>query len=111
AENHTIQIALVGCGGRGTGGLQDALRSTGGPLKVVALADVFQHKVENTLAMLKKRQGDLNRMVFGREHFGGRAGCWVGAGSGGSGRDGSSDGSRRGGGLDESTACWGFAFR
>ncbi|MEL7336130.1 MAG: Gfo/Idh/MocA family oxidoreductase, partial [Planctomycetota bacterium] len=58
AENHTIQIALVGCGGRGTGGLQDALRSTGGPLKVVALADVFQHKVENTLAMLKKRQGE-----------------------------------------------------
>ena len=48
AENNTLNIALVGCGGRGTGALFDALR-TEGPKKVVALADAFQGRITGTL--------------------------------------------------------------
>ena len=40
-ENNTIKIALVGCGGRGTGAALNAL-STKGPTKLWAVADVFQ---------------------------------------------------------------------
>ena len=40
AENNSIKIALVGCGGRGTGAAAQAL-STRGPTKLGALADVF----------------------------------------------------------------------
>lgn len=40
-ENNTIQLALVGCGGRGTGAAADAMRSSGGPTRLVAMADVF----------------------------------------------------------------------
>src|SRR5512142_895050 len=47
AENNTIKIALVGCGGRGGGAVLQAM-STKGPTKLVALADVFQHKVDST---------------------------------------------------------------
>src|SRR5437879_3656625 len=44
-ENNTIQIALVGCGGRGTGAAADAMRSTGGPTRLVAMADVFTDRL------------------------------------------------------------------
>ncbi len=52
AENNTIKIALVGCGGRGTGAANQAL-STEGPTKLWAIADVFEPKLENTLNALK----------------------------------------------------------
>ena len=44
-ENHTIQIALVGCGGRGTGAAANALSTKSGPIKLVAMADVFEHRL------------------------------------------------------------------
>ena len=40
-ENNTIQVALVGCGGRGTGAAGNALSTKSGPTKLVAMADVF----------------------------------------------------------------------
>src|SRR5262249_3144983 len=39
AEDNTIRLALVGCGGRGTGAAFDALGAKGGPVKLVAMAD------------------------------------------------------------------------
>src|SRR5437870_667972 len=44
ADNSTIQIALVGCGGRGTGAAANALSVKNGPIKLVAMADVFSEK-------------------------------------------------------------------
>lgn len=43
AGNDTIQVALVGCGGRGTGAADNALQ-TAGPIKLVAMTDL-KHKV------------------------------------------------------------------
>ena len=43
-ERNTIKMALVGCGGRGTGAAVNAL-STTGPTELVALADVFESRV------------------------------------------------------------------
>src|SRR5205085_11177514 len=44
AASNTIQIALVGCGGRGTGAAEDALSNKSAPTKLVAMADVFPAK-------------------------------------------------------------------
>ena len=52
-EDNTIRVALVGCGGRGTGAAFNAL-STKGPVKLVALADVFPDRVENTHKILNE---------------------------------------------------------
>lgn len=41
-EDHTIRVALVGCGGRGTGAAMNALSVEGGPIELVAMADVFE---------------------------------------------------------------------
>src|SRR5262249_397123 len=40
AESNTIQLALVGCGGRGSGAAEDAMSTRAGPTKLVAMADV-----------------------------------------------------------------------
>ena len=45
AENNTIQIALIGCGGRGAGAANNALSINKGPIKLVAMADVFEHRL------------------------------------------------------------------
>ena len=45
AENNTVQVALVGCGGRGTGAAQQALATKSGPIKLVAMADVFEQRL------------------------------------------------------------------
>ena len=54
AEDNTIRIALVGCGGRGTGAAANAL-ATKGPTKLVALADIFPERVESTCKILKDK--------------------------------------------------------
>jgi len=60
AEGNTIQLALVGCGGRGTGAIADALHTKAGPVKLVAMADVFPGRLSSSLANL---QGQFAAMV------------------------------------------------
>jgi predicted dehydrogenase len=48
----TIQIALVGCGGRGTGAAMDALRSRGVRPKLVAMADAFKDRLDGSYRTL-----------------------------------------------------------
>ena len=40
------RVAMIGCGGRGGGAAADALSVADAPLKLVALADVFQNRAE-----------------------------------------------------------------
>lgn len=55
AENNTVQVALVGCGGRGTGAAANALNtSKSGPIKLVAMADIFENKLTNSYNTLNK---------------------------------------------------------
>jgi len=54
AADNTIKVALVGCGGRGTGAAVNAL-STKGPTKLWAMADVFEDRLRGSLASLTNR--------------------------------------------------------
>ncbi|QDT99651.1 Gfo/Idh/MocA family protein [Gimesia aquarii] len=58
ADQNTIKIALVGCGGRGTGAAANALSTTSGPIKLVAMADVFDNRLNTSYQSLKKAFGD-----------------------------------------------------
>ena len=53
AEDNVIQLALIGCGGRGTGAAVNALAVKRGPTKLVAMADVFENRVKGSLGSLK----------------------------------------------------------
>src|SRR6266567_5545471 len=55
AENNTIQLALVGCGGRGTGAVENALGIKDGAVKLVAMADVFPQKLSDSHGRLRGR--------------------------------------------------------
>ncbi len=58
AESNTIQIALVGCGGRGGGAAQNALHPNTGPTKLIATADVFEDRVVGMTKALNEKLGD-----------------------------------------------------
>lgn len=58
AGDGTIQIVLIGCGGRGTGAVGDALSGNNGPLKLVAMVDVFPEKLKKSFDTLKKKFPD-----------------------------------------------------
>ena len=70
--NDTIQIALVGCGGRGTGAVNNALRVPGdqGSAKLVAMADVFAAKLKRSYDSLKKLHKDKIDVPPERRHIG-----------------------------------------
>ncbi len=56
AENNTIKVALVGCGGRGTGAAVNALSVKNGPIKLVSMADIFPERLSGSYGELTKLQ-------------------------------------------------------
>jgi len=54
-ENNTIKVALIGCGGRGTGAASNALSVKNGPIKLVAMVDVFENRLARSYKSLKDR--------------------------------------------------------
>ena len=54
AESNTIQLAIVGCGGRGTGAVADALGVKFGPMKLIAMADVFEARLKTSFNSLNQ---------------------------------------------------------
>src|SRR5512137_1855030 len=76
AENNTIQLALIGCGGRGSGAVANAMSAgglvlgddggtkramgtgAGGPIKLVAMADLRQDRLDGSYEALLRQLGD-----------------------------------------------------
>ena len=58
AEDNTIQVALIGCGGRGTGAAANALSVQNGPIKLVAMADVFEGRLSTSYRALSGKFGE-----------------------------------------------------
>jgi len=54
AEDHKIRVALIGCGGRGTGATINSLSVENGPIELVAMADVFENNLTNSYAAVSK---------------------------------------------------------
>jgi len=55
ASSEEINVALVGCGGRGAGAASDAMGQSGPPTNLVAMVDVFDHKLKEKHDALKRR--------------------------------------------------------
>ena len=66
-EDNTIQLALVGCGGRGTGAATNAL-SVDSPLKMVAMADVFESNLKNSHGNLAQNFSENGRLDVADEN-------------------------------------------
>ncbi len=70
AENNTIKVALVGCGGRGTGAAANALSVKNGPIKLVAMADVFERRLANSHRNLARRPAEQVDVPKNRQFIG-----------------------------------------
>jgi predicted dehydrogenase len=55
AEDNTIRVALIGCGGRGGGAAINALSTKSGPVKLVAMADLFDSQIQVHYEELNKK--------------------------------------------------------
>jgi len=49
----TIRIGLVGCGGRGTAAVIQSLNTTGGDVRLTAMADVFESNLQSAFRAIK----------------------------------------------------------
>ncbi|MBL9199590.1 MAG: Gfo/Idh/MocA family oxidoreductase [Opitutaceae bacterium] len=56
AHSDEIRVALIGCGGRGTGAATQALSTTSGPIRLTVMADVFAPRLATSLDRLSKHQ-------------------------------------------------------
>ena len=74
AENNTIKLALVGCGGRGSGAVGDAFAASGGPVRLHAMADIFENRLQGSHGSLKEMFSDKvdvtpDRMFVGFDSY------------------------------------------
>jgi predicted dehydrogenase len=57
AGSDLVQVALVGCGGRGGGAAVNALSTTSGPVKLVAMADAYADRLQSSYGNLSQSVG------------------------------------------------------
>ncbi|MHB1557170.1 MAG: Gfo/Idh/MocA family protein [Isosphaeraceae bacterium] len=69
AGSGTIKIGLVGCGGRGSGAAEQALRADSGN-KLVAVADAFQDRIDEHLSLIKQALGSQVDVPRDRQYAG-----------------------------------------
>jgi predicted dehydrogenase len=69
AEGDIVRIGLVGCGGRGTGAANEAM-TTGRNVELVAMGDVFENQLRNSLATLTEQKRDQVKVDSDRQFIG-----------------------------------------
>lgn len=62
-----LKIALVGCGGRGTGAAIQALNADDN-VELVAMADAFEDRLKSSLMNISKEMGDSKKVNVKKEH-------------------------------------------
>ena len=72
AEDNTIKLALIGCGGRGTGAAGNAMSVSDslGPVRLHAMVDVFEDKLKGSFDSLQKRFQDKVNVTPDRKFIG-----------------------------------------
>ncbi|MBI4325667.1 MAG: Gfo/Idh/MocA family oxidoreductase [Chloroflexi bacterium] len=58
AEDNTVRLALIGCGGRGSGAAANAFEAPAGPVKLVAMADLFEERLATSHKNLAEKYPD-----------------------------------------------------
>jgi predicted dehydrogenase len=65
--DETLKVALIGCGARGAGAAVNALR-TEGSVELVAMADAFRDKLDETYDNLMQIEGVKEKVKVSEEH-------------------------------------------
>jgi len=71
SDDSVIRVALVGCGGRGSGAAANAMAVKNGPVKLFAMADVFEERLQRSYnglieaASVPRTEGSADIWVMG----------------------------------------------
>lgn len=68
--DETIKLALVGCGGRGTGAAINAMSTEKGPTQLVAMADVFPQRLQGSLDAVQRARPRQVQVPQDRRYIG-----------------------------------------
>ena len=63
-DDREIKIGLIGCGGRGTGAIRDLFHGTG-KIRLMAMADAFDYRLEDSHRLLTKFVADESEKAGG----------------------------------------------
>lgn len=72
AGSDVIRVGVIGCGGRGTGAARDCIAAGGPGVKIVALGDLFQDRLEGCLKSLTEKPEIKDQVDIPKER------CFVG---------------------------------
>ena len=65
AASNELRVGLIGCGGRGTGAVTQALLATNTPVKLWAMGDLFRDQLDKSYDMLSKgAEASYDRVAF-----------------------------------------------
>jgi predicted dehydrogenase len=70
AEDNTIRLALIGCGGRGSGAVANAMNSAHGPVQLYAMADVVEDRITSRHKILANTFGERVNVPKERQFVG-----------------------------------------
>lgn len=70
AEDNAIRLALIGCGGRGSGAAADAFESPNGPVRLVAMSDFFEDRLNSAYKNLHEKYADRMEVPADRRFVG-----------------------------------------
>src|SRR3954453_1861761 len=71
AGDDVLKVALIGCGGRGTGAAIQAVSAAKNG-KLVAMADAFEARLQESLAAIRKKPAVADKVAVTPDH------CFVG---------------------------------
>ena len=66
----TIKIGLIGCGGRGSGAAVQAMNTSGGGVKLVAMADAFENRLQQSFRTINGKHPDKVDVPMDRRFIG-----------------------------------------
>jgi len=66
-QSNVINIALVGCGGRGTGAAENALSTQQGPVKLTTMADAYPDRLKGSFNTLNNKKRLKERIDVAEE--------------------------------------------
>jgi myo-inositol 2-dehydrogenase/D-chiro-inositol 1-dehydrogenase len=65
-----IKLGLVGCGGRGTGAAIQAMNTAGGEVRLMAMGDVFDDRIQTSFRTVKGQHGEKVDVPKDRQFLG-----------------------------------------
>lgn len=69
-EDNKIRLALIGCGGRGSGAVANAMNSAHGPVELFAMADIVPERLDRAHRALGDRYADRMNVPKERQFIG-----------------------------------------